>query len=175
MADTLHQMTISFAPREDRLLLRLGTAAHVEFRLWLTRRVVRQMWTALMKAAETVSAVIVQPEKRTRQAVMSMRHEAAVQSGDFTQTRDPEAKPHPLNKTPFLVTGLVCSSAPDNHTNLTFKVDGGRDIQLSLDEKLVHALCHLLVSGTTKADWNLALAIAEPDAAQAMAEGRRLH
>ena len=105
MADTLHQMTISFAPREDRLLLRLGTAAHVEFRLWLTRRVVRQMWTALMKAAETVSAVIVQPEKRTRQAVMSMRHEAAVQSGDFTQTRDPEAKPHPLNKTPFLVTG----------------------------------------------------------------------
>lgn len=174
MENHLHQMTISFSPQEDRLLLRFGTTGHVEFRLWLTRRIVRQLWEALVKAAESAPDISLQPERRVRRAVMSLRHQAAVQSGDFSQRPDPDAKPHPLNQQPFLVTGIQCSRTAPGKTSLVFNVDNGNDIQLSLDEKLIHALCHLLTSGSAKAEWELDLAIGDPEGMMA-SSSERLH
>ena len=49
MAAQLHQLTLTFDPIEDRILLRIGTAENTEYRLWLTRRFVKVLWKALMK------------------------------------------------------------------------------------------------------------------------------
>jgi hypothetical protein len=160
----LHQMTVSYSPHEDRLLLRFGTTTHLEYRLWLTRRLVRQVWETLVGAVETTPEVRAQPERRVRQAVMSLRHQEAVQQGDFSQQRDPEAKPHPNNEKPFLVTAVEARRNEKGSTTVLFKVmEKGQDVQLVLDEKLIHALCHLLVSGAEKAEWKLGLAMAGPD------------
>ncbi len=52
MPSALHQITMSYAPEEDRLLLRISTADKTEYQLWLTRRFVGVLWTALMKRKE---------------------------------------------------------------------------------------------------------------------------
>lgn len=170
----LHQMTVSYSPQEDRLLLRFGTTGHLEYRLWLTRRLVRHVWETLVGAVEKIPEVSAQPERRVRQAVMSLRHHEAVQSGDFSQQRDPQAKPHPTNETPFLVTAVEVRRTEKASTVVVFKVEKGQDVQLLLDEKLIHALCHLLVSGAEKAEWKLGLAMAGPDVL-AVTASDRLH
>ena len=43
----LSQIQVSFAPAEDRLLLRVSTDEHTEFQFWLTRRYVRLLWPIL--------------------------------------------------------------------------------------------------------------------------------
>jgi hypothetical protein len=160
-ANRLHQMTVSYSAQEDRLLLRFGTTAHIEYRLWLTRRMLRLMWEILVGAVETSPDIAVQPEKRVRQAVMSMRHQEAVQDGDFSQKRDPEAKPLPQNERPFLVTAVKTNPAAKGHTQIVFKVEAGTDVQIVLNEKLIHALCHMLISGAEKAEWRLGLTLAD--------------
>ncbi len=49
MPAQLHQLTLTFDPIEDRILLRIGTAESTEYHLWLTRRFVKVLWKALMK------------------------------------------------------------------------------------------------------------------------------
>ena len=49
MSAPLHQLTLTFDPIEDRMLLRIGTAKNTEYHLWLTRRFIKVLWEALMK------------------------------------------------------------------------------------------------------------------------------
>ncbi|MBT5938891.1 MAG: hypothetical protein HOG95_03110, partial [Rhodospirillaceae bacterium] len=44
MGDALHQMTAEYNPAEDRILFRVNTVEKTEYRVWLTRRLVRQIW-----------------------------------------------------------------------------------------------------------------------------------
>ena len=45
-------MTVAYTPEQDRLLLRVNTKDLVEFRLWLTRLLVRKLWESLVKRFE---------------------------------------------------------------------------------------------------------------------------
>ena len=36
MTDKLHQMNVTYIPKEDRLLLKISTTQKDEFRIWLT-------------------------------------------------------------------------------------------------------------------------------------------
>jgi hypothetical protein len=172
MADQLHQMTVSFSPQEDRLLLRFGTTSHIEYRLWLTRRLVTELWKGLVKAVENTPDVKVQSEPRVRQAILSMRHQEAVKGGDFSQKPDPVAQPHPLSEKPMLVVGIKSAPAPQGKTALSFQVEGQKDIGLVLDDKIIHALCHLIVTGVSNAKWGLKLTVADPSVLVAASNGK---
>src|SRR4030067_3123783 len=43
MGNHIKQLNVTFMAAEDRILLRLNTTDKEEFRIWLTRRVVRQL------------------------------------------------------------------------------------------------------------------------------------
>ncbi|MEP1028816.1 MAG: hypothetical protein ABJI62_03900, partial [Alphaproteobacteria bacterium] len=47
MTKRLHQMTVTYVPTEDRMMLRIATSEKTEYRLWLTRRFIAAMWPAL--------------------------------------------------------------------------------------------------------------------------------
>ena len=39
----IHQIQMAYDQRQDRILLRLSTREHTEFRFWLTRRFVKRL------------------------------------------------------------------------------------------------------------------------------------
>ncbi len=162
MTDRMKQITVEFVRAEDRLLLKINTVALVEFRLWLTRRVVRALWEALFHAIESQPAMGADLPAKVKQAVMAMRHQEAVGAGNFSGKHNPGTTPHPLTgERPLLVVGVECAPWRGTSTTLTFNTDGARNVNLNIDENILHALCHLLIKATFAADWGLELNIGD--------------
>jgi hypothetical protein len=124
--------------------------------------VLTQLWKKMVQAVESTPDVKAQSEPQARQAIISMRYQEAIQGGDFSQKPDPVAEPHPLNQKPLLVEGIKLAPAPPGKTALSFQVEGKKDIGLVLDEKNIHALCHLIATGANNAQWGLKLRVADP-------------
>ncbi len=191
MTTALHQITMSYSAGEDRLLMRISTAAKSEYQFWLTRRFVGVLWPALMAVIEKED-----PEaKRTlmpaaKKAVMAMKHSEVIAASDFTRAHDEGAKqltPGPL----LVIGGSVIPGKPGKKgiTVLIFKTQGkrrgaakaatgtqtGAEIKISLDKTLLHALCRLLIETTMKADWGLGLAVGDPASVMVPEDKARIH
>ena len=174
MSDSLHQMTIEYRPEHDRLLFRVTTQSHNEYRVWLTRRLVRGLWAPVIKTFKTQPDIQEHVAEDVKQAVMSIKHQEIVQAADFTQKHDPEATPDPSTVEPLLVNAVQCVPGEGDTVRLTFKSGTGRDVNLNINEKMLHAFCHLIRSAVDKAEWDLDLPIG--DAAFAVSgEGGKLH
>ncbi len=161
-AASLHQITMSFSPEEDRILLRISTTDGSEYQLWLTRRFIRVLWGALLQTLERDPELkkAVMPE--VKDAIMGMRHQEALASSDFEQPHQDGKRNLTSNTGPLIVTGGTVTPMKNGTTRLTFATADGKGINFSLDEKLLHATCHLIISTTQKAEWDLDLMIGDP-------------
>ena len=45
----IHQMSVSYLPEQDRILMRVNTVEGEEMRMWLTRRLMVGLWPLLSK------------------------------------------------------------------------------------------------------------------------------
>ncbi len=169
MSDQLHQMTVAYTPEQDRLLLRVNTKDLVEFRLWLTRLLVRKLWESLVKRFEATPQVAVQAAPGAKEAIMSMRHEKALQAADFTKKHDPPSQPPKPKEEPLLVTGFECRPVNETASRLTLRTQQGTNVNLNLNDDLMHALCHLIRNASQQANWDLGLAMG--DEAQGLPDG----
>ena len=52
MTKILHQLTLTYSAKQDRLMLRISTKEQNEYQLWLTRRFIRAFWKGLLEAIE---------------------------------------------------------------------------------------------------------------------------
>ena len=156
----LHQISMSFSPEEDRVLLRISTTDHNECRLWLTRRFVRILWKALLQVL-TAQPDVVRPdlEPKVKDAIIAMQHHDIVQASDFSKKYDVKKENKPVSEKPTLVIGGACYASKDSTTRIKFQTADGKEVNVKLNAELVHALCHLLVATTVKAEWNLDLTI----------------
>ena len=85
MADALHQMTAEYNPAEDRILFRVNTIEKTEYRVWLTRRLVKQIWGVAVQSFAAEPDVQQQDRSQVKKAMLSMQHQEAVQAGDFSR------------------------------------------------------------------------------------------
>lgn len=156
----LHQLTMSYVPEQDRILFRLSTKDKKEYRLWLTRRFVYVLWGALKQtfASNTALAKIVDSE--VKDAVLGMQHQEAVQKTDFDTPPIKDVTDATSNTGPLLVTGGKVHPG-EKLTALTFKTADGSDVNFNLNEQLLHAFCHLLVTTSARAEWKLDLAVGD--------------
>jgi hypothetical protein len=166
MGDALHQMTAEYNPAEDRVLFRVNTKEKVEYRVWLTRRLVKQLWGA---AVQNFAA-----EPEVKKAVLSMQHQEAVQSGDFTQKHDNAVKPAPEMQQALLAVNIDLGKTQEGAVRLSFYTVGGKAINLNLNDEMLHAVCHILQQAADKAGWDLKLAIGNA-AAVVTTQPRQLH
>ena len=175
MTNALHQMTMSYSAVEDRLLLRVSTTAHAEHQIWLTRRFVSVLWPALIKGVErqalppeTAAAPTTTPQ--VKRAVVAMQHHEALQKTDMSQKHDEEKVNKPSTPNPLLATGGQCQPMKGGGMRLNLRTKEGLQISLNLNPQLLHALCHQISSLAMKADWDLALAVGDPNVT--MPEGK---
>lgn len=163
MSGPLHQLTMTFDPEQDRMLLRIGTAENTEYQLWLTRRFVKVLWGALMQTLDRNPALGNDVLPDVRDAVKAMEHQEAVQSSDFSQTHTEKNVNLTSNTGPLLVTGGQVKAVNDENTMLNLKTSNGMGIQFGLNKKMMHALCHMMISSAQKAEWGLDLTVGDPN------------
>ncbi|MGB0684277.1 MAG: hypothetical protein ACPGOV_16350 [Magnetovibrionaceae bacterium] len=161
IADALHQITLGYSPIEDRMTLRIRTTGGTEFRLGFTRRFVRVLWGALEKMIHADPELQRQLEPSARDAVAAFEHQDAVNSSDFSQKHQEDAENFPLGEEPILIVGGNCSPSEGGITKLSLKTKDGRQVAFGLNKQLLHALCHLLITTSAKAGWDLALSVGE--------------
>ena len=181
MTKSLHQLTLTYSAEQDRLMLRISTKENNEYQLWLTRRFVRAMWKGLLKAIERDSILFDSLMPKVKKAVMAMEHQKSIQDSDFSQKHKtdnmnvtpeiargllPKHSKDEINPTSgketLLVTGAQVKPVNKNLTRIKLKTEANTAIEFSLNKKLLHALCHMIVSSTQKAGWDLNLAIGDP-------------
>ena len=218
MSASLHQLTLTFDPGEDRMLLRIGTAENTEYRLWLTRRFVKVLWEALMKTMDSnvefrepaprqvqdkklefgdsskdtdeqsrnenmgtdkrETGLNEEASKNTmgsannddagdkssqvvRNKVKAIEHKEAVQTSDFSQKHAKGNVNLTSKSGPLLVIGCRVKPLNELTTLLSLKTADGMGIQFGLNKKLLHALCHMMMSSSKKAKWDLDLNVGD--------------
>ncbi|CCQ74885.1 hypothetical protein [Magnetospira sp. QH-2] len=155
----LSQISMSYVPLEDRAQLILIVDNGPDMRFWITRRFARGLWGVLLKGMEIFPDLKRVVNEDARQAMMSMRHHDALQQSDFATPRQ-ENSDLP-KRVPMLVGAGVKPTETDGVITLTLKTRSRKAINLNLDERLLHALCHLLVETAVGAEWDLDLTVGD--------------
>jgi hypothetical protein len=170
---TIHQMQIRADEQEDRLLMRLSTTEGSEFRFWLTRRFVKQLWGLLLKMGEWDRAVQQQFDMAVRQTVLEMQHEGYAQQGDFSRGFEEAPRGFPLGEAPVVLCSGKGIRRNDGLYVLSLYPVRGQGLDITLDTRLLHILGKLLRDAVARADWDMVLALpgktAEPVPAESPA------
>ena len=156
----LHQLTMSYDAEQDRILFRLSTTDKKEYRMWLTRRFISVLWGALRQTFQTNTELAKIVDDDVKNAVLGMKHQEAIQQTDFATPPKEDATDATSNTGPLLIIGGKVHPG-ENTTGVTFSSVDGSDIRFNLNEQLLHAFCHLLVTTSTRAGWSLDLSVGE--------------
>lgn len=158
---TLHQISMRYSPVEDRILLIFTASEGSDYRFWMTRRFVGLLWQGLLKVLASYPSLRGVVDSRAREAMLSMRHQEALQGSDFkTPYKGTGTSPAQDPQAPLL-TAVTGTPRPDGTTRFLFTTREGEPFQCALNEQLLHAFSHLLIDVTAKADWELGLRVAE--------------
>ncbi len=84
---SIKQINFSFDPLQDRVLMRISTHGGLEYRAWLTRRIVRALLPSVREALAEVDDAVTDPA--TREAVSRFQHESAIDRACFSADYDP--------------------------------------------------------------------------------------
>ena len=188
MTSPLHQLTMTYSPEQDRVMLRIGTKENTEYQLWMTRRFVRIMWRALIKIMERDTNLAKDwvpedrvtedrvPKDRTskdqvpkdnipevKDAIMAMQHQESVQNSDFSQKHAKDNVNLMANTGALLVIGGQVKPVNEDRTRINLKTDKGTGIEFFLNKKLLHALCHMIIKSAHRAQWDLDLTVGDPN------------
>jgi len=160
LAEAHLQLNLAFLPIEDRLLLRIASGASgrkEEYRLLLTRRLVRLLWDALTRLAE--SYVLLNPHipPEGKGACLQFQQTAALSQADFETPYTSEKVTAPLGPAPLLIYKFQASSGPKESRIISLGATTGQVINLTLSLQLIHSFRKLLADMNREAGWDLHL------------------
>ncbi len=140
------------------MLFRVSGSDADEVRIWLTRRLVKQLWPNLVQLlSNKVAQEIPAANTDARRMVLGMQHEAAVGQADFSQPYRTQAMQLPLGESPFVAAKLTMSVLPNALYLLALHPVEGRGVDLRLNDTLLHGWCRMLQKACREAEWNLML------------------
>jgi len=171
----LHQMNIRFDAEQDRLLWSIAASDGSEIRIWITRRYLKLLLPVLDRLADNDTTIAVHADQGTKQAVKSFQKERVLEETDFASAYQPEVVERPLGEEPVLARQITFKTEGGQH-HLGVGIVDGREINLSLDQKLLHAVIKLLDDGARRAEWGIRAAdLATADDQEAAAQDVPLH
>ncbi|MDE2439684.1 MAG: hypothetical protein KGP14_01575 [Betaproteobacteria bacterium] len=163
----VRQLQIAHDALQDRLVLRVATQADEEFRVWLTRRFLRELWPHLARSLAQASSSM----------PLVADAEAMPAPPSFEQAFQDDKATYPLGSTPLLTSEIKVDTLSDGGYHLTFREGRERSFELGLTPDLLQAFCAMLRAAAEQAQWSLALdyAAQEPSAPSPGTPHSRLH
>ena len=157
----VRQLQVAHDSVQDRLVLRIGTQANEEIRVFLTRRFLRELWPHLpaMLAGHLGAAMPLSAPQESQTAGAST----------FAEPFREENPTYPLGSNPLLAAEATLEPAGDGVCRLILREMRERGVTLNLNAELLQALCAMLRAAAAQAGWDLALeyASAAPSTAAA--------
>ncbi len=161
----IHQLSVSYEERQDRILLRLNTLDKQEFRFWLTRRMCLRLMPAIDQSVVRLEASqpgVAAPDPSSQKMLTEIKRDAFLQKADFSTPFEAKAEQRPLGEEPLLITDAQLSLQASGGLLMTVQeksVDAAvKSCQLNLQASLVHGLVHLIQQALVKAEWGFTTA-----------------
>ena len=148
---SIKQFNGEWVAQEDRILFRFNTTEGQEFRLWLTRHIVKN----LIEGSQTlgVKALEKTHPPQVAQAMQEFQQQSVAQQLNYSASYEPQTE-LPMGETPALVTGLrITLTAPQ--VVVDFETNQGQMVHLNINEALMHTLVSLLDKLQAHAQWQL--------------------
>lgn len=174
----IHQLSASYEAAQDRILLRINTHEGQTMQLWLTHRLLRQLFPKLREYERSMALndlAQTSPDKTSghspeaQEELLALQREAVLQQSDFAT---PFAQPQPAHEqTPLLVTQVTFSRQQPGQMGLHFEeilppAEQGRGLQLQFNASVYMGLMALLQETVRLAEWS-DIALPQPDDAPA--------
>ena len=161
----IHQLQATYLIEQDRILVRLNSAAGEELRLWLTRRMVKNLFPHMIEASIELVTAQMQIESHDGASsleLMQFKKQEALQQADFSTPFNTQASVLPIGVEPVLATTVHITPVEDGSLRIGFeeKIPGlasSRSFEVTLGQQLLHGFLHLLESALQHADWGMTL------------------
>ena len=163
-------MQVRYQPAADRVLWQVRTKTGELFALWLTRRMLKQLFPPLAQLITTAVVAQVAPNAtvlpEAREMMAQVARARPLPGANFTTPFDPKPVAQPLGPEPLLPGTIDLAPGADGKgLRITAREAGGRHMTLQLSNDLATALMRLLEQALAEADWGLGAA-AQPAPAQ---------
>jgi len=162
----IHQMSVTYLPEQDRILMRVNTTEGEEMRMWLTRRLMVGLWPLLTKLLtehllklESGGATLSGANPELKKMLADFRKEEFLQHADFDTPYKEGQGRLPLGEEPLLVTDVDASPLATGPLRLNFNERPAhgdakpRSFQMEMQPKLMQGLMHLLDQALLQAQW----------------------
>jgi hypothetical protein len=156
-------MQVRYDPAADRILWQVRTQAGEMFSVWLTRRMLSQIWRPFQNLvgqsslAHTPAAASMVPE--AHEMLAQTARARPLPSADFKAPFNPQATALPLGPEPLLPIAADMGPRPNGPgMALRLRDDQGRSMTVQLTGDMCTALSRLLEKALADADWGLAVA-----------------
>lgn len=168
-------MQVRYDAAADRLLWQMRTCSGELFAVWLTRRMLRELWPPMHHLvtqggiAQLAPNATVLPEAR---AMMAQAANARVLPGaDFNTPFDQSPATRPLGPEPLLPVQIDMGPQADGQgLSMAVREAGQRQLKLQLSSDMAHALRRLVAQALRDADWGLVQAAGPGEAASAASQ-----
>ncbi|MDB5753159.1 MAG: hypothetical protein JWP65_3580 [Ramlibacter sp.] len=179
----IHQMSVTYLPEQDRILMRINTTDGEEMRMWLTRRLMVGLWPLLTKLLtehllklESAGASLAGANPELKKMLADFRKEEFLQHADFDTPYKEGQASLPLGEEPLLVTDVDATPLANGPLKLNFNErtpssgdSKPRSFQMEMQPKLMQGLMHLLDQAMLQSQWRepfVQPAASEPGAAE---------
>jgi hypothetical protein len=166
VAMQIHQMSVTYLPEQDRILMRINTTEGEEMRMWLTRRLMVGLWPLLTKLLtehllklESAGASLAGANPELKKMLADFRKEEFLQHADFDTPYEEGQASLPLGEEPLLVTDVDAAPLAEGPLRLNFNerpASGDakpRSFQMEMAPKLMQGLMHLLDQALLTSNW----------------------
>ncbi len=175
----VHQLSITYLPEQDRILVRINTSDKRELQFWITRRLALGLMPLLERiSTETAArqggpatAHMAKADPLAKKAIVEFQRSETLSKADFSTPYQPPPEGAPIFSDPLLITEINMTPLAGNQLRLhcTEKLagrPGQRTFDLNLSDTLTHAFIHLLERAVKGSQWRdgAAAPTAEPAA-----------
>jgi hypothetical protein len=163
----VHQLSITYVPEQDRILVRVNTKQGQELQFWFTRRLTLGLIPLLDRAvaehaarqAGPATSHVAAMDAMSKMAMAQFQRAETLKSSDFTTPyKAPEAGAS-MFESPLLVTEVNVAPMTKGQMRLSFseRLTGlaeHRSLQMGLTDPLMHAFVHLLERAVAQSQWS---------------------
>jgi|TARA_B100000315_G_scaffold260385_1_gene321346 hypothetical protein len=166
MPGSINQMQMVYNPEEDRILFRVNSTDHKEFRFWVTRRFTHLLLKVLADHLVSDPDISLQGTVAAKQAVMDFKKEKAMDSANFQQSFQEDEAEFPLGRDTQLAYKITSNKVGDN-LQLGIHPKTAQGINMVINRDINTTMTQLLLDSAGKAGWNLGVAKREEPTVQA--------
>lgn len=145
----ISQLQVATDNVQDRLLLRVATPDNEEYRIFFTRRFLRELWPHF--------TTMLTGHLGQRPALTPEPDAATASPHTFEQQFRDNNPSYPLGSKPLLASEATLEPSGDGLARLILREGRERSFELNLSAEMLQALCAMLRAASEQAHWEIAL------------------